>query len=220
MTERVLLSHIRERIGAPNKTDISDDRLRGYVVDAAERLAEELESFVRTDETAIALEANVQEYPLPPDILTVLWVEHNNMRLEPVGINELDSGRTNWRNESAGTPRRYAIQGRNLILLPKPSSGAVSDDAILSLRYIASAPEISASGPLTWSEADQWTLIYLAALTFCQVNPSPENQARVPAYTAQVMGRLAEARRRWENTTRFHHPRFRPETSGRFGAAR
>lgn len=220
MLEKTLLGHVRERIGAPNKGDLSDDRLRGYVADGAERLATELESFIKTDELSVALVANQNEYAVPSDLLTILWVEHNNLRLDEIGINAEDRDGTNWRNQTASTPTSYAMQGRKLILVPKPSAAAVSTDGFLSIRYIASAPTITAAGPPTWSDADQWLLIYLTALTFCEVNPSQENQARIPRYELQVAGRLDEARGRWQNMTRFYHARLRPETGGRTGGSR
>lgn len=222
MTERVLLSEFRERIGAPSPNDVSDRRLRSYSTSAMEWLAGEVGSNVRTDEFSLVINSSTNEYPLPSDLLSMVWMEWNGTRLEPASISERDRDQENWRTLTASSPTQYAIQGRSVILLPPPSASAVSTDSIISYRYIASATPIGPDGPHGLSEADSWVIVWRSAYEFCIANPSEENAARVAAYAPVVGELLLRSKQRWGagSQTDFLTPQFKVDVGSRTGGAR
>lgn len=224
MTTSELLARLRQRIGNPNKSEVSDLALLDCVNASLVELADELQFRVVTETQAIGLVAEQQDYSVPNDILSILWVSHNGKRLEPAGLTERDRDLDEWRTVAANTPTQFAVRGRRLYLLPKPDSAAVSADGFLAYSAVAAPAEMGAQGPVGLSENDQWLLCWSAALDWCVTNPSEENAARVPGYAAKKEQMMARARERWTGQGAFaakhHNPRLVPFTGGRTGGAR
>lgn len=224
MTEAELLGRLRERIGGPDRGEVSNDRLQEYVSLALVRLADELEFRVIEDDTTLALVAGQRDYPLPDEVLSVLWVEHADHRLEPVSLTAEDRDRSNWRDQEGGSPTRFAVRGRRLYLLPPPDSAAVTEGGTLSYSYVATPAEMGPQGPTGLSDSDQWLLVYLAAYEWCKSNPSEMNTARLQGYGETIGGMMATARKRWASrgagTAEHHFAHIIPWTGGRMGGAR
>lgn len=199
MQELELLGQVREKAGSLSVNDVDNTRLReSYVVPALMLLAGELGFNVR-EETPIGLVASQIEYPLTSDVLSVIWVEWNDRRLEPVSLTSSDRDQTNWRDREAGEPAQWAIQGRKIAILPPPTSAAITSDPVLTLRFLATPGPMGPDGPQGLSELDQWLVIYLAAMMWCETNLSEENQARLVNYQARVAAMLPAAKARWSN---------------------
>jgi hypothetical protein len=207
-----------------DKGEVSNLALLQFVNEALIQMGDELRFRVVEDGTSLALVANVQDYALSSDVLSVLWVSHNERRLDPIGISARDRDLEDWRSQDSGTPTEFGIRGRRLYLFPAPSAAAVSDDGVLSYSYVGAPPDIGPSGPTGLSDSDQLLLAYWAALDYCIANPSEMNTARVQGYVATKETMLARARERWvgegASAAKHHSPSFRPWTGGRQGGAR
>ena len=221
MNELELLGEVREKIGNVGVNQVSDRRLRdSYVIPALMWLAGKLAFNVRTEDRAIGLVASQIEYPLTSDVLSVIWVEWNNRRLEPVSLTISDRDQTNWRDRDPGEPAQWAIQGRKLALIPPPTAAAITTDAYLSLRYIATPGPLGPDGPQGLSDLDQWLVIHEAARMWCETNYTEENERRMIAYEKRVAMDLMDAKARWINQSDLHEPEFRLETSHKRSTAR
>ncbi len=218
MTSQQIIARLRTLIGNPNNREVPDRDLAGYIATSLTWLAEELKWDIRTDEN-IGIAADQLETPLPPDFTFMIWIEWNDVRLTPSSPWELDR-EGNWRSQASGTPSRWAIQGRTLILNPPPDATSITTDGSLSWRYIGSGGTLTSVGVPGLSDLDIQLLCYDAAIDWATVHTTPENQARVQAYTAQVARRLPPAKRRWENATSTYSPQIRPDTTMRTGSAR
>ena len=221
MDSNRLLAEIRERVGRPTVLEVDNLRLmESYVEPAYDWLAGELGFVVREDATAIALTAGQIEYPLTPNLLSVLWVKWSTIRLTPSSLTSRDRDQDNWQALSSGTPSEYAIQGRKIALLPPPSAAAVTTSAYLTMRYLATPDPMGADGPQDLSRLDQWLVADKAALLWCENNISDENVARVQLYQRRVEEGLTTAKQRWANPTKHYNPEFVVDTSFRQATAR
>lgn len=224
MTTADLLGRLRQRIGNPNKVEVSDLALLDAVNAALVELVDELQFRVVTDTSSIALVAEQQDYGLPNDVLSILWVSHNDRRLEPLGLAERDRDLEEWRSLSSSTPTQFAVRGRRIYLLPAPSASDVEDDGYLTFSYVGAPEEMGAQGPVGLSDNDQWLLIWMAALDYCMVNPSEMNQVRIPGYQMRKQQMMERAKSRWvsQGATAAKHfvSGLKPFTGGRMGGAR
>lgn len=229
MTKSELLGRLRTRVGATDKTETSDERLTEFVDIALSILGDELNFRNVELDLAFALVADQRSYPLPSDVLLVQWVEWSGKRLEPVSLVTFDRDFDDWRARESGSPRQFAIRGRKLYLDPPADSSAVTEDGYLTMGYVGAPSRMGDGGPAGLSDSDQWLAIYLAALCFCQSNPSEVNAARLPEYKETIYGpdgmggMMAAAKSRWTGdgaaTAKHHFPAFKPHT-GRTGGAR
>lgn len=219
MTDTELVSHLRERVGSPSVDTVSERRLREYLASALEWLAGELEFHVRTLPDALSLTAETYEYPLPADCLRVLWLEWNETKLEPGSVASWVRDGRDWRNATAGNPTGYAVEGRQLVLYPPPSSDAVTTDGAVTLSYLATSPGVDASGVPGLTNTDLWCAVYAAAIEYLGNHPTDENQARLPHCREQLALRLPQARARHADAIRPSHQRV-TVWSARQGGAR
>jgi hypothetical protein len=216
-----LLTELRELVGNPSYSEVSDRRLRTYLVKGVEWLAEELKYSVTTDAATVTLVAGTQEYTLPNDLSSLIWVEWNTQKLDPASTYQWTRDGLDWRDTS-GNPAQVAVEGRKLVFYPKPDATAVSATPVIALRYIASAPALSSSGTGTpgLSDADQTLVQFYAAALYCAARPSKENQARQAAFNQQVAVLLPKAISRHQEVFEDHFPSVRVWTRRRSGAAR
>lgn len=220
MTRARLYADVRQQIGGPHLNTITDADLEGYVQGALRWIAGELRLTVRAEPHAIGLVAEQAEYALPSDVAEMIDVEWNDTRLEPTSTYQetLDGGA--WRFAEAANPTQYAILGRRLILIPPPSSDAVTTDGFLTIRYVAGPPEpVGPSGQPDLNPVDYDLLVYEAAYRYLLAHPGEESLARSGAYEKQIARLLPGARRRAQNMIRDFGPRLKGR-SYREGAAR
>lgn len=230
MTDKELFGHVRERIGNPDRGDVSNDRLRDYVQRALVQMADELQFRTVTDDQALALVADQMDYPLPSDVLSILWVSWSDRRLEPFGLGEFDRDLHEYRTQESSEPVQFAVRGRRLYVYPAPSEDSVSTDGYLSVSYVGTPAEMGAQGPVGLSDSDEWLLIDLAALDWCLTNPSEANAARVVGCRERLYGMdgdggaMKRAKQRWlsqgTGTAKHFHSTLKPFTGGRTGGAR
>jgi len=219
MNGKELLSELRERIGNPNVNEVSNPQLERYLASALSWLASELDYVVRTETQMIQVTAEQQEYPLPGDFMSMIFVEWDGNRVLPTSTYSMDRDGTLWRGATGANLAQYAIQGRKLILQPPPSSGAVTADSLLTLRYIADSPGVQVSGTPDLSDTDQRLALWEAAYQYLIVHPSETNAARAHSCAVQVQRLLPNAKRRATLPIQDFSPSFRFR-SPRQGVAR
>lgn len=174
MTDLEALAQLRVRIGDPSKNEVSNETLRMFFTSALQRLAHELKWNV-PPATTITVAAQDYAVPLPDDLMWLLWVEANNLRLQPDSANRLILDSFSWRDQQPGTPSRYVIQGRTLILIPPPAS-----DTEFTFSYIANSDGLQPGGITALPDADFQCAIYDAAIEFLSMFPgdTPEAQQK------------------------------------------
>lgn len=222
-----LLLSMRKRIGNPDLRDAPDRELTDFLQHAYEWAAAEFDLVVTTDTTTLALVADTQEYTYPSDLLVVLWVEWNGSRLTPKTVFEWDRSGVDWRGAESGTPREFALQGRKLILYPKPNAAAVASDSAATVRYYAQggalATSSTAATPL--GEGDQQLVVERAAWAWNSLRAGDEKPvgpaaaARARANEAAFTQLLVQAKRRWHQQIAAHQSPL-AVTTRRNGAAR
>lgn len=210
MTRNELRDLVRQNIGRPLKNAVEDKEIDGYVLSALDWLAGEIPDFqTRTDSTGMGLVASQAEYPLPGDVLEIIFVEWNGNKLEPRSIWEWDRLGTDYRGATASNPTEFAIQGRNLVLYPPPSSTAITTAPNLVVRYIAT-PGLTPAGVVGLSDADQRVVAYRAAWEYLLTHPSEANAALAQGVGRLLADTLPQAQRRAADMAQDHAPRFIP----------
>jgi hypothetical protein len=220
MDDIEMYSLMRELIGDPPVEQVSQRKLQPYMASALNWLAAELKYLIR-EENLITLVAGQVNYPLPSDLLFVLWLSYNNNKIDGSSVWVWDRDGFGWRAPTApGTPSTFAVQGRELFLNPSPSAAIVAANPVMRLRYIATPTRIERGGPVGLSELDSRIACYQAAALWCMAHPQdPANGQRKQDYEAWVLGELPKAKQRAHNPIEDFYPGFRPKV-GRLGAAR
>jgi hypothetical protein len=219
MTDFEMLAFTRRLIGSPDVNDVSDRNLQPDLITAMEWLSAELGYLIR-EENLVTLVAEQVTYPLPSDLLSIIWLSYNNNKIVPASTWAWDRDGTNWRAPTSGTPSTFAIQGRELFLNPTPTAALVTANPVLRLRYIATPTRIERGGPVGLGELDSRIACYQAAALWCMSHPQdPANAQRKADYEAWVLGELPKAKQRAHNPIEDFYPGFRPRV-GRLGAAR
>lgn len=220
MTTQDLYGNFREVIGSPDPNRITNQRLSTYLVTALEQFAAEMNYLIKEDSDFFLLAADQAEYPLPDEVLSIMWVSWNDLLLDPASTELWDRDGTTWRGATSGDiPQEYAIEGRRLILNPPPTATAITTDPSLTVRYVACQTSIDAAGLPFLSDLDQWLIIYQAAILWCINHASEENALRLQGYQGWIDRQMPGAKRRHENPIKDFEPGFRPQID-RLGAAR
>jgi len=205
-------------IGNPDENDVTNRQLDSHIFPALEWMASELKYSIRTEENLI-LESGVREYPLPDNFAYSIWFEWNTNKLVPSTTYRWERIGTDWRDINASNPAEYAIQGRNIILVPPPSASAISTDSSLAYRYITSSPGMDAGGTPGLGDLDQQLVLYRAAIRYCRSHPTDTNLARVSEYRDELGDLIPAAKRRAENLIEDYYPSIQVHNE-RFGGAR
>lgn len=219
MTDAEVIGHLRERLGKLSVDEAPDRQLREYLASSMEWLAGELDYSIRTHPNAIGLVAGEYMYPLPADCLLILWIEWCEQRLTPASLFGWVRDGKDWRHLTSANPAEYALEGRQLILAPPPSSTAITSDPFLDLSYIAGAPDLNGAGVRGLSDTDMWCVIYSAACEYLGVRPSEENSLRYAFCERQVMKLLPQAKKRHMDPVQQQHQKIKVY-SARDGGAR
>jgi hypothetical protein len=218
VTAAELYGQIRRLCGA-SVNELPDSELLNYVVPSITWLAEQLKFDIRRDEH-VGISADQLEVPLPSDLLWFISVEYNDLLLDPTSAYLLEKEGGNFRTVSSGTPTRYAVRGRNLILNPPADSTAIATDSTLTWTYIGSGGRLPETGIPGLSESDEMLIRYDSAINWLVAHPTDENRLKVGDYQKQVDRRLPEAKRRWERPQQTYYPQLQMNTRSRFGGAR
>lgn len=202
-----LRSEFRKRIGNPDVREAPDRDLDSFLQRAWEWVAGELDLSVTTDTSTLALTADTMELALPSDLLIILFVEWNGVRLKGSSVFEWDRAGVDWRGAaSVDTLREYAVQGRKLILYPPPSSDAVTTDSAMTVRYYTQGAALASSSAAAPSlgEGDQMLVVERAAWQWNMLRagePKPLGTAamsRAQANQASLAQLMIQAKRRWQ----------------------
>jgi hypothetical protein len=200
MTDRALLGNLRELIGNPATTETNDKQLLSHINASLAWMAETLRYRIVTDEQAIALVASQRAYPLPSQFSRMLWCEWNDTRLEPTSTFRSEKLGTDWRTiAAADVLTEYAIEGREIIFIPPPSSAAVSAAGTVAMRYIAAPEELGADGDAGLWELDYQVVLYKAAIRWLRSHPSDTHLAMIQGYKEELAELVGAAKRRRMN---------------------
>lgn len=220
MTDKQLLGNLRELIGNPATTETNDKQLLSHVNASLAWMAEVLRYRIVTDEQAIALVASQRAYPLPSQFSRMLWAEWSDTRLEPTSTFRTEKQGTDWRSTTAADVlTEYAIEGREVIFIPPPSSDAVSTDGYVAMRYIAAPEDIGPDGSGGLWELDYQIVLYKAAIRWLRSHPSDVNIARLQGYKEELGELVGAAKRRRMNPHETYQPGLLVSVT-RQGAAR
>lgn len=216
MTLSEIRYQVRQRCGiSANEVDVTD--IDGHIQTSLVWLAAELKYDVH--ETEIPLVADQFSYQLPASFAIALWCAWHGDRLTATSTAEWNRDHSVWTATPAGTPTAYAVEHREVILLPPPNAAAVVSDPTVTLRWIGSGT-LGASGPNGLSEMDQRLIGYDAAINWLTDHVTEVNQAKITAYAAQIARLLPLAKRREHQPIDEAYPSLRPNTTGRRGGAR
>lgn len=218
MNRLEIYSALRELIGNPDPSDISNRQLDAMLVPALEWLAVKLDYAIYTD-SSFEIRAEVREYNLPQDFGLCVYAEWNSVRLIPASIWEWQRSGTDYNNQSSvGTLREFAIRGRKFILSPPPSAAAITTDSFITLQYIGAAPMMDSSGTPQLSNLDQELLVLRAGVRYCRTHPNEENLVKIREYNEEIMELLPAARKRAQNAISEYQPSVEVEQDRYRGA--
>jgi hypothetical protein len=204
-----ILANVREQCGKLTLDQVSDADLHRQVKRAFNWAADRWQSLFATQDYGVLLVEDQFRYPLPPNFLHLVLVEHNNERLTPASVHQWQRDGVDYRNATSGTPRQFAVQGRQLLLYPPPSDDAITDDGFVALNYVRSL--VGAELP-DWADLDLDVVEYKAAVYWLGVNPGrdePTQKARgvlLQTNQAFLEERLIQADRRQANAIQDFNP--------------
>ena len=121
MTQAEGRSFFREVVTEPDTTIVADAAIDTFLDRGMEAL-NALIGFHHTDDTSITTVNGTQEYTLPTDSLSVVWVEYGTAMLDRLTQEEYRNLETDFRDTAAGTPTSYYLVGRKIGLHPKPGA--------------------------------------------------------------------------------------------------
>ena len=219
MTTNELYKHFRILIGNPSKEEVANDELRDHLIASFDWLANKLKYLVRQDNQGVTLVASQIEYPLPKDLLWIIWISWNNEKLTPASQYRWDRDESNFRTITASTPSEYAVQGDKLLLMPPASAAAIVTTPYLVVKSIVTPVVLEAGGPKGLADSDCWLALYKSAVRYLLPRRSDENQARIADYRLEIADLLPVAKARNDFPIDPYEPAWRPNTD-RFGAAR
>lgn len=202
-----IYAELRELISNPDPNDVSNRQLESYIVPALERLAIELKYSIVTLDT-FPLVADQLEYILPNDVMSVIFVEWNEIRIQPSSIYQWDREGLDYRRISSSNPREYAVRSRTMLLGPPASSAAIATDPYLTVQYIASTPGMDAGGTPGLGNLEQQCVLYLAAIRYLRARPSEENLARLQGYQQEFTEQLPALRKFAQNRIEDYFPHW------------
>lgn len=219
MTDLELYANIRELLGDPPPDRLSQRKLQVYVISALEWFAGECKYLVKED-NCLTLVTGQVSYPLPPNVLSVIWLSYNNVKIPPSSTWTWDRDGLRWRAATnQGPPQGYAVQGREVLLNPAPDAGTVAANPVIRMRWFAGPSTAEAENQVGMSELDSQIIVWQAAALYCMSHRSEENDGRKADYENWVQAMLPQAKARAFHPIEDFDPQWRPKTA-RTGGAR
>lgn len=127
-----------------NRADL-DEKIPDFISLAEATLNSVLRSSYMVNSATVATSASSRTAPVPDDFLEPIYIQSSDTNpLEQISPQQLIMLRRS-RLRTAGTPRFFAILGRNFEFVPTPSSVST-----LNLVYYQKIPELSTSAPTNW----------------------------------------------------------------------
>lgn len=220
MTETEAYAEIRSLLGGVTEGNVSERILRPHLSDALEWLAQELGTAVEEDSTSIQAETGRQEYPLLPHVNQIKWVQHNGVMLDPTTTDQWSNDGFNYKQESAGYPDEYAVEGRKLIFSCPFSADAVSSAPTITFKFTRSSRGQRPASMPDIPDSDARLACKHAAWRWCIANPQdPVNVARAQGLQTLLGMDLEAAKFRNHQPIEAQQPTQRVFT-GRAAAAR
>lgn len=218
MTLSEIRYQVRQRCGiSANEVDVTD--IDGHIQTSLVWLAAELKYDIH--ETEIPLVADQFSYQLPASFAIALWCAWHGDRLTATSTAEWNRDHSVWTATPAGTPTAYAVEHRELILLPPPNAAALVTDPTVTLRWIGSGTDtLGAGGPSGLAETEQVMAAWKAAIYWLIDHPTEGNNLKIQNIQSQINEMMVTAKRREHQPIDEAYPSFRPNTTGRRSGAR
>lgn len=205
MDRDALLVDMRDKLGTPSVDDISNRSLAPFLRSAARWMASELDLPVKTSDRFLGLADDVYRYALPPDVAEILWVYSGTLFLNPMTTTSWVNDGIDYTSSTSGTPREFAIDGRELLLYPAPESDFVDDYPWLKAQYIV-LPQDTADGYSFLPAGAEDALTYQAAAEYLIAHAQGESMQamlmKADVLSKQAGARIGKAKQRSFRTAR------------------
>lgn len=191
MTAAEARTEFRERVQETNTTVLPDAQIDRLLQAGQEALNRRIGYYWK--DSTVNLVAAQQEYDLPTDFVSAIFVYWNQKFLDkndPVlWRNEGD----NWRVDQ-GAPSEYAVYGAKLSLRLIPNANAVAQASTLTFRHVATPPSFTTSAFTGLLSQDHRLPVYWAVVEWSSSHPDSGLAAyRAARYTALFESEAAAA---------------------------
>ena len=191
----------RELTNEKDTAVVPDSTVDVYLDGGLQALNRRTGYHITTDTTSVVFLSGTQEYTLPTDVIELLWIEHNGVRLSKTDVETLNRRETDWRGAAAGLPLYWMHEGNRLIFYPKPDAAAVAADASPTLRYISSPGSFTTVGAAQLATQDTRIPVYYGVAEWASAHPDSalavhRAQAFMKMFSEEATGILDYYRRR------------------------
>lgn len=141
------------------------------------------------DSLEVTIEADITEYALDAELLKLdraLWTSEDGITLlEKTTVDSLDSFEESWRRLDDGSPTRFFVKGRELVLDRAPTDDDVTQDSTLTLHCYRE-PNVSARTSPEIAERYHHQLCYWVAFRCLQRPDMEEPRAKLAEQNLQL----------------------------------
>ena len=205
MTRSELVTRVGLLIGDPSNQRFTAAQLQAEIQKWQEQFVLDTKCLIDVQSTSIV--AATASYDLPSDILDVVRVAHNGLKLERTSEYDLDVlYDLNW-SDDTGTPKKYYIDldpnNKKIILFPIPESGDAGSSNLV-MEYIKLPPALSSDSdvPLdshTLLAAYHDAIAYGAAASLLNIQPDQTSLVMVVQYEKKYNKLVDECKENFKN---------------------
>jgi hypothetical protein len=161
-----LRSRWRELTNESSTTAVSDATIDTYIQAGMEALNRRIGYHFTTDSSSVTFVDGTQEYSLPSDCVTIVWVELGGVLLAKRDMDDWQRRGEDWRNEETGTPTEWAFYSNKLIMRPAPSGACVAATPNPTIRYVSRPGSFTANGMLQLDVNSRDLPVYFGAAEY------------------------------------------------------
>lgn len=184
----------RELTNQQNTTVIPDSRVRLYITQGLYWLNRRIRYYVRDEASPITPSAGTGQYTLPADYEEMVYVYFGAQELKKTDLQEAEIASTSWRSKT-GTPAHWLVLGNVVHLIPAPNAAAAVQT--LTLRYVATPPDLAANGAAGLSTQSAVVPVYYGAYLYTVCHPddasSPSRAGGLLAFAEREADLMAQA---------------------------
>jgi hypothetical protein len=141
---------------------VNKARIEGWVNEAQQQVAREVEAPEFQETWVLKLVANIYKYELPANLLRIqdIYSPELLQRLHLLDLQQFDAfghGEVGTPNSTSGTPEYYTLYKNEVWLFPTP--GTISKGETLEVRYIAKPPYMTEEKSVPILAPDYWHLM-------------------------------------------------------------
>lgn len=179
----------RRLITEPNTSILTDAELDTYLDGGQEALNDILAYHLTDDSTNLTFTSGTQDYTLPADCVTVLWVEWSGNFMKEADEQHFRRNYTEWRTATAGSPADYFVFGRSISFYPKPNVNTPKP----TIRYVSTPVAYSSTAFAQLCTQHHRIPCYHAAAEWLSAHGFDANFARAAKMTELFEKRAAGA---------------------------